>query len=356
MLVGATYLVIGFRPDLHDHPMLHQGMSGVHRFLRDPNVRGIAPLSEWIEPRCLFAYPSRDGVLLSSIEGAAITKVKIKGVTHEFSTIPGVLEDVVDIILNIKGIVVAMDGDGEKKMKLSAEGPGDVTAELIECDASIEIMNPDKVIATLTDKIDFEVEFTVEKGRGYMPASEQIARDAAKGAEQVIGEIPIDAIFSPVQRVRFATEDTRVGQQTNKQRLLLDIWTNGTVTPDMAMVEAAKILRKHLNPFVLYDSEGDELMPDSIAQAQDSEAELCRRLNQPVAALDLSVRSSNCLESGKIRWVWELVQKSETDLLELRAFGRTSLKEVKTRLEEQGLGLAMTLPEGFEPNTEEAKA
>jgi DNA-directed RNA polymerase subunit alpha len=163
-------------------------------------------------------------------------------------------------------------------------------------------------------------------------------------------------VFSPVLRVRYRVEDTRVGQRTNYDKLVLDIWTNGTITPDMAMVEAAKILRKHLNPFVLYDSEGDDVMPDNIAQAQDSEAELSRRLNQPVAALDLSVRSSNCLESGKIRWVWELVQKTETDLLELRAFGRTSLKEVKTRLEEQGLGLAMTLPEGFEPITEEAKA
>jgi len=170
-------------------------------------------------------------VLLSSIEGAAITKIRIKGVTHEFSTIPGVLEDVVDIILNIKGIVVAMEGDGPRTMRLSAEGPGDVTAELIECDPSIEIINPEKVIATLTDKIDFDIEFTVEKGRGYMPATEQIAR----GGDQVIGEIPIDAIFSPVQRVRFSTEDTRVGQQTNKQRLLLDVWTNGTVTPSMAI-------------------------------------------------------------------------------------------------------------------------
>jgi len=185
-------------------------------------------------------------VLLSSIEGAAITKVKIKGVTHEFSTIPGVLEDVVDIILNIKGIVVAMEGDGPRTMRLSAEGPGDVTAELIECDASIEIINPDKVIATLTDKIDFDIEFTVEKGRGYMPATEQISKDALKGGDQLIGEIPIDAIFSPVQRVRFSTEDTRVGQQTNYQKLVLDVWTNGTVTPDMALVEAAKVLRKHL--------------------------------------------------------------------------------------------------------------
>ena len=291
-------------------------------------------------------------ILLSSLEGWAITSVKIAGVTHEFTSLPGVMEDVTDIILNVKQLVVSMQDDAPKTMRLLAEGPGEVTGDLLECDSSIQIHNPEKVLATLTEKREFAVEFTVQKGRGYMPASEQWN----KMDEQEIGVIPVDAVFSPVLRVRYRVEDTRVGQRTNYDKLVLDIWTNGTITPDMAMVEAAKILRKHLNPFVLYDNEGDELLPDSIAQAQDSEAELSRRLNQPVAALDLSVRSSNCLESGKIRWIWELVQKTETDLLELRAFGRTSLKEVKTRLEEQGLGLAMTLPEGFEPTTEEAKA
>jgi len=282
-------------------------------------------------------------VLLSSIEGAAITKVKIKGVTHEFSTIPGVLEDVVDIILNIKGIVVAMDGDGPKTMRLSAEGPGDVTAELIECDASIEIINPDKVIATLTDKIDFDIEFTVEKGRGYMPATEQIAR----GGDQVIGEIPIDAIFSPVQRVRFATEDTRVGQQTNYQKLMLDVWTNGTVTPEMALVEAAKILRKHLNPFVQFDELGDTLVSDEVADANAQDDEIIRKLRMPVTELELSVRASNCLETAKIRTVGELVQRSEDDLLAVRSFGKTSLREVKEELEKLGLHLGYPVPDSI---------
>jgi len=291
-------------------------------------------------------------ILLSSLEGSAVTDVKIAGVTHEFTSLPGVMEDVTDVILNVKQLVVSMEDDAPKKMRLLAEGPGEVTADLIECDASVTIHNPEKVLATLTEKREFAIEFTVQKGRGYMPASEQW--NAME--EQEIGVIPVDAVFSPVLRVRYRVEDTRVGQRTNYDKLVLDIWTNGTVTPDMALVEAAKIMRKHLNPFVLYDNEGDEFLPDSIAHAQDSEADLFRRLNQPVAALDLSVRSSNCLESGKLRWVWELVQKTETDLLELRAFGRTSLKEVKTRLEEQGLGLAMTLPEGFEPVTEVAKA
>lgn len=286
-------------------------------------------------------------VLLSSIEGAAITKVRIKGVTHEFSTIPGVLEDVVDIILNIKGVVVAMEGDGPKTMRLSAEGPGDVTAELIECDSSIEIINPEKVIATLTDKIDFDIEFTVEKGRGYMPATEQIARDAQRGADQVVGEIPIDAIFSPVQRVRFSTEDTRVGQQTNFQKLILDIWTNGTITPEMALVEGAKILRKHLNPFVQFDELGEALVSDDVAAANEQDDEIIRKLRMSVGELELSVRASNCLETAKIRSVGELVQKSEDDLLAIRSFGRTSLREVKSELEKLGLHLGYPVPAEF---------
>jgi DNA-directed RNA polymerase subunit alpha len=253
-------------------------------------------------------------VLLSSIEGAAITKVKIKGVNHEFSTIPGVLEDVVDIILNIKGIVVAI--------------------------------NPDKVIATLTDKIDFDIEFTVEKGRGYMPASEQISKEATRGGDQVIGEIPIDAIFSPVQRVRFATEDTRVGQQTNYQKLTLDVWTNGTVTPDMALVEAAKILRKHLNPFVQFDEIGDHVVSDEVAASNEQDDEIIRKLRMPVTELELSVRASNCLETAKIRSVGELVQRTEDELLGVRSFGKTSLREVKSELEKIGLHLGYPVPDG----------
>lgn len=284
-------------------------------------------------------------VLLSSLEGAAITKVKIAGVQHEFGTMPGVLEDVTDILLNIKGLVVSMDSDEPKTMRLAAEGPGEVTAELIEADPSIRIHNPDKLIATLTDKRDFAIEFTVEKGRGYRPATEHYKRDE----DQVIGEIPVDAIFSPVQRVRYRVEDTRVGQRTNYDRLVLDVWTDGTLSPDMAMVEAAKILRKHLNPFVQYDAVGSETVPLDIAQSDAGDIELYRKLAMPVSDLELSVRASNCLESGRIAWIWELVQKTETELMELRAFGRTSLREVKKKLEDMGLVLGMKLPEGFEP-------
>jgi DNA-directed RNA polymerase subunit alpha len=286
-------------------------------------------------------------VLLSSLEGASITKVKIAGVSHEFSTMEGVLEDVTDVILNIKGLVVSVSGESDepKTMRLMAEGPGEVTAELIECDPSITIHNPEKVIATLTAKRDFAIEFTVQRGRGYMPASEQHKNEE----DQVLGEIAVDAIFSPVQRVRFRVEDTRVGQRTNYDRLVMDVWTNGTVSPDMAMVEAAKILRKHLNPFVQYDALGNEVVPHDISVENDKDLELFRKLSMSLADLELSVRASNCLEGGKIRFVCDLVTKTENDLMELRAFGRTSLREVKKKLEDMGLSLGMPLPEGFEP-------
>ena len=291
-------------------------------------------------------------ILLSSLEGAAITSVKIAGVTHAFTSLPGVNEDVTDINLNIKKLVVSMEGDTAKTMRLLAEGPGEVTPDLIEADASIQIHNPETVLATLTEKKEFAAEFTVEKGRGYLPASEQWA----KIDEQEIGLIPVDAIFSPVLRVRYRVEDTRVGQRTNYDRLILDIWTNGTITPEMALVEASKILRKHLNPFVMFDNEGEETVPTNIANEPDAELELIRKVNMPISELDLTVRVSNCLESAKIKFVHELVRKTENDMLCLRAFGRTSLRELKKSLEDEGLGLGMVMPEGFKPATSDSHA
>ncbi|MBL9148063.1 MAG: DNA-directed RNA polymerase subunit alpha [Phycisphaerae bacterium] len=309
------------------------------RFIAEPFERGFG----------ITVGNSLRRILLSSLEGAAVSKVSLKSggkmITHEFSTIPGVLEDVTDILLNIKGLVVSMEGDEPKRLRLAAEGPGDVTAELIEGDSSITIHNPEKLIATLTDAVDFEAEFTVKKGRGYQPASEQYSRDV----EQVIGEIPIDAIFSPVQRVRYTCEDTRVGQRTNYQKLILDVWTDGTVTPEMAVVEAAKIMRKHLNPFVQFDSMGDATVSADVQIRTSSDEELFRKLNTPVTALELSVRASNCLESARIQTVSELVTKTEDDLLAVRSFGKTSLREVKSVLESMGLTLGMQLPEGFVP-------
>ena len=286
-------------------------------------------------------------ILLSSIEGAAVVKAQIEGVQHEFSTMPGVLEDVTDIILNIKGLVISLDSDEPKQMRLAATGPGEVTADLIEADTAVTIHNPEHVIATLTDEVDFEAELTVSRGRGYQPASELYA----KRDEQIIGEIPIDAVFSPVQRVRYRVEDTRVGQKTNYDKLIIDIWTDGTVSPEMALVEAAKILRKHLNPFVQYFELGADLVSPEASAAASVDEELIRKLNMSINDLDLSVRAGNCLESANIHTVGDLVQKDDPELLGVRSFGRTSLREVKRKLDELGLSLGMQLPRGYQPVT-----
>lgn len=283
-------------------------------------------------------------ILLSSIEGAAVVSARIQGVEHEFSTLPGVLEDVVDIILNMKGLVLSLDSDEPKTLRLAATGPGDVTADLIEADTAVTIHDPEYVIATLTDEVDFEATMIVANGRGYQPATEQyVNRD-----EQEIGLIPIDAIFSPVQRVRYRVEDTRIGQKTNYDRLTMDIWTDGTIVPELALVEAAKILRKHLNPFVQYFQLGAERVSLEANVAASVDEDLIRKLGMSIAELDLSVRAGNCLESAEIRTVGDLVQKDEGELLTVRSFGKTSLREVKRKLDELGLSLGISLPEGLE--------
>ncbi|MFG0274356.1 MAG: DNA-directed RNA polymerase subunit alpha [Phycisphaerales bacterium] len=284
-------------------------------------------------------------VLLSSLEGAAVTGVKIHGAEHEFSSLPGVMEDVVQIVLNLKNLIVKLEGDEPRTMRLAATGPGEVTAELIEADPSVTILNKDLVIATLTEEVDFECELTVQKGRGYVPASEQYENEE----EQEIGVIPMDAIYSPVQRVRYKTEDARVGQKTDYDKLVLEVWTNGTVGPEMAVVEAAKILRKHLNPFVQFTEMGTERVSEEAAAAASVDDELIRKLNMPINDLELSVRASNCLESAKINTVADLVSRDESDLLKVRSFGRTSLREVKRKLADLGLDLGMELPEGYSP-------
>ena len=283
-------------------------------------------------------------ILLSSIEGAAVINTRIQGIDHEFSSMPGVLQDVVDIILNMKGLVISLDGDQPKTLRLAATGPGDVTADLIEADTAVAVHNPEHIIATLTDEVDFEATMTVANGRGYQPASEQYANRE----EQEIGMIPIDAIFSPVQRVRYRVEDTRIGQKTNYDRLTMDIWTDETIVPELALVEAAKILRKHLNPFVQYFELGAERVSIEANAAGNVDEELIRKLNMSLTDLDLSVRASNCLESAELQTVGELVRKDEQELLTVRSFGKTSLREVKRKLEELGLSLGISLPEGFE--------
>ncbi|MFO0833132.1 MAG: DNA-directed RNA polymerase subunit alpha [Phycisphaerales bacterium] len=282
-------------------------------------------------------------VLLSSLEGAAVSSIKIKGIQHEFSPLKGAMEDVVDIVLNIKNLVVKMEGDEQKTIRVAARGPGEVTADMIQADTSISILNKDLVLVTLTEAVDFEMEMVVTKGRGYVPASEQYAGQE----EQEIGVIPVDAIYSPVQRVRYKVEETRVGQRTNYDKLTMEIWTNGTVAPEMAMVEAAKIFRKHLNPFVQYFDIGEERVSEEAAAAASVDEELIRKLNMPISELELSVRASNCLESARIDTVGQLVIQTEGDLLKLRSFGRTSLREVKRKLQDIALDLGMSLPEGF---------
>jgi len=284
-------------------------------------------------------------ILLSSLEGAAVTHIRLKGADHEFSSLPGVMEDVTDIILNIKSLIVKLDGDEPKEMKISTNKAGSVTAGLIEADPAITIINKDHVIATLTENLPFEMTLTVAKGRGYVTAAENI-EDVD---EQEVGLISVDSIYSPVTRVRYATEDARVGQKTDYDRLILEIWTNGTISPEMALVEASKILRKHLNPFVQYfelgsDTASDEAMT-SLREASRAtiDPDLQQKLDMTVQELDLSVRANNCLESAKIGTVRELVKKTDADLLKVRSFGKTSLREVKRKLADLGLSLGMDL-------------
>ncbi len=281
-------------------------------------------------------------VLLSSLEGSAVTSVKISGVDHEFASITGVMEDATDIILNVKSLVIRLEGDEPKTMKVAVKKSGPITAADIEADPAIEVFSKDTVLATLTTDMDFEIDMVVENGRGYVPVAERIA-DADR-FEQEIGRIHLDAVYSPVTRVRYTTENTRVGQRTNYDRLILEIWTNGTISPEMALVEAAKILRKHVNPFVQYFELGEETVAGEVAQEEpeaEVDEEMEAKLNTPIQELELSVRASNCLESAKIETVRELVVMAEPDLLKIRSFGKTSLREIKRKLADIGLSLGM---------------
>jgi DNA-directed RNA polymerase subunit alpha len=281
-------------------------------------------------------------ILLSSLEGSAVTRVKIQGVMHEITTIPGVVEDVTDIILNIKSLVVKNASDQIQTIRIDRHDRGVVKAADIRADEAVDIVNPEHIIATLTDDVPFVVEMTVENGRGYRTADENV------GPEREVGIIPVDSSFAPVIRVKYEIEETRVGQRTNYDKLVLEIWTNGTVTPQMALVEGSKILRKHLNPFIQYAEPGPESPVDDVPQPTTTidviDAELDRKLNMSLAELELSVRATNCLESEGITTVRDLVIRNDEELLEVRNFGETTLKEVKQKLTERGLTLGMRLP------------
>ena len=287
-------------------------------------------------------------ILLSSLEGAAVTQARIQGIQHEFTTIPGVVEDVTDISLNIKSLVVKNQSASAKVLRIERHERGVVTGADIITDDQVEVYNKDLVIATMTDDVPLNIELHVENGRGYVPVAEHYAGDPE------VGVIPLDATFSPVVRVRHKTEETRVGQRTNYDKLNLEIWTNGTITPQMALVEAAKILRKHLNPFITYREPGPEVAADGALKGMMEatgyapvDLELEEKLNQSLAELNLSVRATNCLESEGINTVRDLVVRTEDQLLQVRNFGETTLVEVRERLGAIGLRLGMKVPQSM---------
>ncbi len=277
-------------------------------------------------------------ILLSSLEGSAVTQIKVHGAQHEFTTLPGVVEDMTDIVLNIKSLVVKSHSETTKVIRIDKSTRGVVTGADVTTDDNVEILNPDLVIATLTEDVPFVVEMVVETGRGYLPANDE------SRTTHEIGIIPIDAIFSPVIRVRYEIEETRVGQRTNYDRLILEIWTDGSVTPELALVEAAKILRKHLNPFIQYSELGARVHSPPRGGGGGADPALESKLNMSVSDLQLSVRATNCLESEGINSVRELVTRSEDQLLEVRNFGETTLNEVREKLTDLGLRLGMRVP------------
>jgi DNA-directed RNA polymerase subunit alpha len=278
-------------------------------------------------------------VLLSSLEGSAVTQIKIHGAQHEFTTLPGVVEDMTDIVLNCKSLIFKNYSEQTKVVRIEKNTKGLVTGADIKTDEAVEVINKDHVIATLTQDIPFVMEMVVENGRGYEAVAE---RDQQS---QEIGIIPVDAVFSPVIRVRYEVEETRVGQKTNYDKLTLEIWTNGTVTPEMALVEAAKILRKHINPFVQYAELGPSVHAEP-RRGGAGDAALEAKLGMSLSELNLSVRAMNCLESENIHSLRDLVQRAEEQLLEVRNFGDTTLNEVKEKLTDLGLRLGMRVPAG----------
>jgi len=281
-------------------------------------------------------------VLLSSLQGAAVTAIQIDGVLHEFSSIPGVREDVTDIVLNVKALALRMHVEGPKRIRLRAEGPGEVTAGQIESSADIEVMNPDLVICTLDDGARFDMELTVAQGKGYVPGSQNRPEDAP------IGLIPVDSIFSPVRRVAYKVDNTRVGQVTDYDKLTMEVETNGTISPDDAVALAARILQDQLQLFINFEEPQGRELP-----SEESEPPFNRNLLRKVDELELSVRSANCLKNDNIVYIGDLVQKTEAEMLRTPNFGRKSLNEIKEVLSQMGLHLGMEIPNWPPENIEE---
>jgi len=281
-------------------------------------------------------------ILLSSLQGAAVTSVHIDGVLHEFSSMPGVREDVTDIVLNIKALALRMHGEGPKRIRLVAEGPCEVTASMIETGHEIDVMNPDLVLCTLDDGAKLSMGMTVETGKGYVPASQNRPEDAP------IGLIPVDAVFSPVRKVSYKVDNTRVGQVTDYDKLSMTLETNGAVTPDDAVALAARILQDQLQIFINFEEPTVEAR-----EAEASELPFNRNLLRKVDELELSVRSANCLKNDNIVYIGDLVQKTEAEMLRTPNFGRKSLNEIKEVLAQMGLHLGMEIPNWPPENIEE---
>ncbi|MGC9518382.1 MAG: DNA-directed RNA polymerase subunit alpha [Desulfuromonadaceae bacterium] len=272
-------------------------------------------------------------ILLSSLQGAAITSVRIKGVLHEFSTIPGVTEDVTDIILNLKSVLVRLEGDESRNVRIVKKGAGEITAGDIITDSNVEILNPEQHIATCVKEADVEIDMVVSMGKGYVTA------DKNRDEKAPVGTIPIDAIFSPIKKVSYTVTNARVGQITDYDKLTLEVWTDGSVQPEDSIAYAAKILKEHLQMFINFD---EEQIPD-----EEPEEEEVHKINEnlycSVEELELSVRSANCLKNAEISLIGDLVQKSEAEMLKTQNFGRKSLNEIKDILADMGLTLGMKL-------------
>jgi len=318
-----------------------------------PNKLEISPNADPARVATIVAEPLERGfgvtlgnalrrILLSSLQGAAVTAIQIDGVLHEFSSIPGVHEDVTDIVLNIKTLALRMHGDGPKRITLNATGPGAITAGMIQTGHDIEVIDPDLVICTLDDGAKISVEMTVNTGKGYVPASQSRAEDAP------IGLIPVDAVFSPVRRVAFRIDNTRVGQATDYDKLSLDVETNGAVKPEDAVALAARILQDQLQLFINFE---EPRHAPIIEQAV--EPLFNKNLLRKVDELELSVRSANCLKNDNIIYIGDLVQKSEQEMLRTPNFGRKSLNEIKEVLQQMGLHLGMEIANWPPENIEE---
>jgi DNA-directed RNA polymerase subunit alpha len=284
-------------------------------------------------------------VLLSSLQGAAIVSIRIDGALHEFTTLPGVVEDVTDIILNLKEVLIKMSDSGPHTIRIDKRGEGPVTARDIICPDGITILNPNHHIATLAGDAKLSLELNVQMGRGYVPAERNKSQTAA------VDTIPIDALFSPVRKVNYTVTNARVGQQTDYDKLTLEVWTDGSVAPEDAVAFAAKILKDQLTIFINFEELPE---PEEEGETDEDLRAFNENLNRPVEELELSVRSANCLQNANIRYIGQLVQKTEAEMLKTKNFGRKSLKEIKEILSSMGLSLGMKI-DGWKDPTRQSE-